>query len=120
MKVTALIIGTIAGLVGAFHGLLEILHGNIAPSGIVINALKGGQVPMVAMTIIPNFLVTGILALIVGIVILIWVAGFVQRKNGGLILILLSILLLLVGGGFAPPGLGILSGIIRISIKKPA
>ena len=82
-----MIIGIISGLVGAFHGYLEIQQGSSNPNGILFDALKGGHVPMPAMTIIPNFLITGISALIVGLVILFWVILFNQRKMGGPVLI---------------------------------
>ena len=56
-----------------------------------------------AMTIILNFLVSGILTVIVGVIVTVWVAKFVQRRNGGSVLILLSIIMLLVDGGLFPP-----------------
>ncbi len=71
------------------------------------------------MTIIPNFLVTGILAILFSLVFLVWAVLFVQRKNGGLVLILLSIVMLLVGGGIFPPILGIILGVIGTRINAP-
>ena len=54
-----------------------------------------------AFTLIPNFLITGIAAMLVGLTIIVWSLGFVHRKNGSTILFLLFVLLLLVGGGVA-------------------
>ena len=54
-----------------------------------------------AFTLIPNFLMTGIAAMLVGLAIMIGSLGFVHRKNGPTVFILLFILLLLVGGGVA-------------------
>jgi hypothetical protein len=71
------------------------------------------------MTIIPNFLVTGILAIIFGLLIILWDAVFVQKKNGGVVLLLLSIILLLVGGGFGPITLLITASIAATMIAKP-
>lgn len=71
------------------------------------------------MTIIPNLLITGVLAIIVSLSIMVWTVAFVQRKNGGLVLILLSILLLLVGGGFGPPLIGIIVGAAGTKINAP-
>jgi hypothetical protein len=34
-----------------------------------------------AMTVVPSFLITGILAIIVGITTMIWAAFFVQQKS---------------------------------------
>lgn len=72
-----------------------------------------------AMTIIPNLLVTGILAIIVGLSVSLWAVAFVQRKHGGLILILLSIAMLLVAGGFVPTYTGILAGVAGTRINAP-
>ena len=118
-RAAASIIGIIAGLSGASHGFGEMLQGNVTPSGIVIQAWPGltdlGGEP--AMTIVPSFLVTGVLAIIFGLIVTVWAAALVQRKNGGLVLILLSVILLLVGGGFFPPGFGVTAGIIGTRIK---
>jgi prolipoprotein diacylglyceryltransferase len=121
VRAAASIIGVVSGLLGAFHGYNEILQGSTVPSGILINAVGppcqgNGCYP--AMTIVPNFLYSGVLAVIVSLVILLWAAGFVQRKNGGLILIVLSVVQLLVGGGFLPPLLGIVAGAVGTRIKK--
>jgi hypothetical protein len=120
LRIAASALGIFAGLAGASHGVGEILQGNIAPRGIMIEAwpeltsLKGEP----AMTIVPSFLVTGILAIIFGLIVAIWAAKFVQRKNGGLILILLSLVMLLVGGGLFPPMFGVAAGIIGTRIKQ--
>ncbi len=71
-----------------------------------------------AMTVIPNFFVTGVLAIIFALVVLAWAAVLVQRKNGGVVLILLSVILLLIGGGFLPPALGIVAGVLGTRIKR--
>ncbi|HXF60171.1 MAG TPA: hypothetical protein VNK95_01060 [Caldilineaceae bacterium] len=100
--------GVLAGLAGIEHGIGEILQGNIAPNGLVIESWPGSALFRVvagepAMTLIPNLLISGVVACLVSALILIWTTLFVQRKNGGLVLILLSLVLLLVGGGFGPP-----------------
>ena len=119
-RAAASIVGIFAGLSGASHGLGEMLQGNIAPSGIMIEAwpqltaLNGEP----AMTIVPSFLVTGVLTIICGLLVAIWAAKFVQRKNGGLVLILLSIIMLLVGGGLFPPVFGVAAGIIGTRARE--
>jgi len=119
-RAAASIIGIFAGLSGASHGLGEILQGNTAPSGIMIEAWSGltslrGEP---AMTIVPNFIVTGVLTIIFGLIVAAWAGAFVQRKNGGLVLILLSLVMLLVGGGLFPPVFGVAAGIIGTRIKQ--
>ena len=47
-------------------------------------------------------LVTGILAMIIGLLVAIWSIAFIHRKYGAGVLLVLSIILWLVGGGFAP------------------
>ncbi len=54
-----------------------------------------------AFTLIPNFLITGIAAMLVGLAIIVWSIGYIHRKNGAIVLLLLFVLLLLVGGGVA-------------------
>jgi hypothetical protein len=70
------------------------------------------------MSIIPNLLITGILTIILGLIVLLWSAAFVQRKSGGLVLLLLSTALLLVGGGFFPPLIGLVGGAAGTRILK--
>jgi hypothetical protein len=116
--------GVLAGLVGIEHGIGEVLQGNKAPDGIVILSWPGsaffeilGGEP--AMTLIPNLLVSGILAILFSLIFLVWAAWFVERTHGGLILILLAMVMLLVGGGFGPPFLGILIGVTATRINAP-
>jgi len=118
-RIASSAIGVFGGLGGASHGPGEMLQGNIAPDGLVIEAwpeltVLAGEP---AMTIIPSFLITGLLTLIVGLIVAVWAAKFVQKKNGGLVLILLSIIMLLVGGGLFPPVFGVVAGVIRMRIK---
>ena len=116
--------GVLAGLVGIEHGLGAVLQGNTAPDSVVIlswpdspffDILAGEP----AMTLIPNLLITGILAIVVSAIFAVWAALYVQRKNGGLILLLLSVIMLLVGGGFGPPLLGIVLGVTGTRIHAP-
>ena len=119
-RAAASIIGIFAGLGGASHGPGEILQGNTTPSGVYIMAwpeltqLAGEP----AMTLVPNYLVTGILAIILGLVVTVWAAKYMHKKNGGLILIALSIIMLLVGGGIVPPILGVATGLISTWINR--
>lgn len=99
-------IGVVLGIAGMNHGFFEVLQGNTPTEGVLIQAigeahqmwLYGGEE---AFTIVPNFLVTGILAMLVGLGVIVWSLGFVHRKRGPIVLLLLFILLFLVGGGIA-------------------
>jgi len=124
VRVTVAVFGTYAGLLGMEHGYFETLQGNVAPTTLKIMAVSGPGLPFPfghepAMTLVPNFLVTGILAILVGLSIILWSVTFVQKKHGAVVLSLLSILLLLVGGGFGPITLLITACIGAGRINKP-
>jgi hypothetical protein len=124
-KGTATVFGMLAGVGGLTHGIGEVLQGNVKPEGILINSWTQGPIATnmggePGMTIVPNFLVTGILAILVSLSVAIWSAVFVRRRRGGRVLILLSVLMLLVGGGFGPPTIGILAGVAGTGMGKPS
>ncbi len=105
-RVIVATLGVVFGISGMSHGIFEALQGNTSTGGMFISAIgeahrmwPHGNEP--AFTIIPNFLFTGIAAMIVGLSIIIWSLGFVHKKNGPTVFILLFILLLMVGGGVA-------------------
>jgi hypothetical protein len=122
LRVAASALGIFAGLGGASHGPGEILQGNVAPTDVVIKAWPsltalGGEP---AMTIVPNFIVTGVLTIVFGLLVAAWAGKYVERKMGGLILILLSIVLLLVGGGIVPPFFGVAGGFVGLFLNYKA
>lgn len=124
IRATASVFGGYAGLLGMEHGYFETLQGNTAPKGLKILAVSPSELPFPfghepAMTLIPNFLATGIAAMIVGLAVILWSAAFVQRKHGSAILLLLSVLLLLTGGGFGPISLLLVACIAASQIDKP-
>ena len=125
-KNTAIVFGIAAGAAGIEHGIFEILQGNTRPAGLMIASIGPPCVPEEvwnacepAMTVLPNFLITGILAVIFSLLILVWSIAFIRRKRGGLILLLLSVALLLFGGGLFPPLIGIIGGAAGTRINKP-
>ena len=125
-RVAASLFGVFAGFGGPEHGYFEILQGNVKPDGLYIEAMGPPCNPEEiwnlcepALTVIPSFLISGIVATILGIITMIWAAAFIHRKYGGAILILLSIALLLTGGGLFPPVIGIVAGITAFWINKP-
>lgn len=123
-RVTVSTFGAVAGLAGIEHGIGEVLQGNVAPEGVMILSWPDSEVFDIlsgepAMTIVPNLLVTGILAILVSLVFLVWAITFAQREHGGLVLILLSVGMLLAGGGFGPPILGVIVGVAATRINTP-
>jgi hypothetical protein len=104
--INVMVIGVIFGIGGMTHGFGEILQGNTPTGGFFINAIAAGsrwtrwrEGGEAAFTIIPNFLITGLLAMFVGLAIIIWSLGFVHKRHGPLVYLLLFVLLFLVGGG---------------------
>jgi hypothetical protein len=108
-KTTRIIVATIAsifGLSGMSHGFFETLQGNTPTGSMFIAAIGAGQKMWAygdeyAFSLIPNFLITGIVAMLVSLAILAWSIGFVHTNHGPGILFLLFVLLFLVGGGVA-------------------
>ncbi|RDE17411.1 MAG: hypothetical protein C4K49_02975 [Candidatus Thorarchaeota archaeon] len=116
--------GAIVGLAGIEHGCFEVLQGSVATDGIIINAIGPAQTMWEgaserALTIIPNFLVTGLLAIIFGILVTVWAVAFVHRRHGAPVLFLLAIILFLVGGGLAPIILTVVATATATRIDKP-
>ena len=104
-RITASAIGVLLGIAGLLnHGLFEILQGNTPTNGIFIEAIGEANRFWVhgteaAVTVIPNFLVTGICAVLVSLAIILWSIKYIQTKHGATVFLSLSILLALVGGG---------------------
>lgn len=126
-KTVATWLGLLAGGAGLEHGYFEILQGSTRPAGLmfpswgaeICDPAKLWHACEPAMSILPNFLVTGILTVVLGLVVMAWSIWFVQGKSGGLGLILLSIVLLLFGGGLFPPLIGLIGGVAGTQINKP-
>lgn len=124
-RTTASVLGLFAGGASIEHGIYEILRGNVRPDGLMINSMGPPCQPEAvwhrcepAMTILPSFLITGILAVAIGAFFILWSLAFVQRKRGGLVLILSSIPMLLFGGGIFPPLIGIVAGGVGTRINR--
>ncbi len=120
----ASIFGALVGLAAIEHGYFETQQGNVKPDSLLFPAIGPAQRfweygTEHALTVIPSLLVTGILAMIVGTLIVVWATGFVQRKYGAIVLLLLSVLSFGVGGGFAPIFLALAAFVAATRIGKP-
>ena len=122
-RIAAAALGVFAGVGGPEHGIFEIMRGNTRPETLIFPSMGPPCDPEAvwhacepAMSIIPNYLITGILASLVGLVTIIWSVLYLHRKRGGWGLIGLSIVLLLVGGGLVPPIIGILTGVMATRV----
>ena len=123
-RINVVTLSIILALSGINHGFFETLQGNTPTNGLIIQAIGKSQQMWFyggeeAFTIIPNFLVTGILAIGVSILIIIWSIGFVHKKHGPLVLLLLFISLFLVGGGIGQIIFFTVAVAVATRINKP-
>jgi hypothetical protein len=103
-KAAAAVLGICVGLSGLDHGFFEALQGSTPTQGLIVQAIGPAQRMWIygteeAFTIVPNYLLTGLLAMLVGLATIIWSVRYLDRPNGSRILLLLGGLMFLVGGG---------------------
>lgn len=123
-RITVSTFGAIMGLAGIEHGVGEVLQGNRVPDSLFI--LSWPEAPFFrgvggepAMTVIPNLLITGILAIVVSMLYVVWAVAWPHRGRAGLALITLSIVMLLVGGGLFPPVLAAIMSLVATKVRAP-
>lgn len=117
-------LGILAGIMGIEHGIGEVLEGYRPTESIFILSWPNSAFFEImsgepAMTVIPNYLVTGLLAILFSSIFLVL---FVKSSHDGkaiIILLALLILMLLAGGGFGPPILGIIAVLIALKKNSP-
>lgn len=122
--VVASALGVMAGVSGLDHGFFEVLQGNSATTGLFVHSIGPRQQMWAygtedALTLVPNFLVTGILAVAVAIAVIVWSIGFIDRRHGSRVFLGLGSMLLLVGGGVAMVVSVILGWAIARRIGRP-
>lgn len=125
-KINITTIGVIFGFSGMTHGFAETLQGNTPTGGLFINAIAAGsswtrwtEGGEGAFTVIPNFLITGILAMLVSLAIIVWSLEFVHKRYGPTVYLLLFVLLFLVGGGIGQIAFFIPAWAVATQIHKP-
>ena len=99
-----MVMGITIAVAGFHHGLFETLQGNRPTEGIGIHSIGPQHVRWEygtddAVTIIPNFLATGLAAMTVSLGIMIWCIFGLQWRHGPALFLALFIVLTLVGGG---------------------
>jgi hypothetical protein len=123
-RVIVTTIGVIFGVAGFNHGFFEFLQGNTPTGGLFIHAIGDAQRfwpqgTEDAFTIIPNFMITGILAMLLGVTIIIWSLRFIQEPYGPTGFLVLFILLFLVGGGIGQIAFFIPAWAFATRMNKP-
>jgi len=104
-RITASVIGVLLGMAGFVnHGIFEVLQGNAPTNGFFIEAIGEANRFWVhgtegAFTIVPNFLVTGILVIVLSLFLIIWSIKYIHVKHGTTVFLSLLVGLTLVGGG---------------------
>jgi hypothetical protein len=124
LRVSAAVIGTLCGISGLEHGFFEILQGNVAPKGLLIQAI--GEANRfwpngieTAFTLVPSFFTSGLLAIFFSILVIVWSVFFIQKKHGWLVYLFLSTCQFLTGGGFAQIFLTVALGLTAGRFGKP-
>ena len=123
-KTTTIMLGIALAVAGMHHGVLEILQGNRPTNGVFIMAVARGQLMWTegtegALTLIPNFLATGIATVLVATAIVTWLLLFLGRRHGPLGFLCLFILLTLVGGGIGHVAFFVPVWAYATRIRKP-
>ncbi len=119
-----LTLGALAGIMGIEHGIGEALEGYRPTDGMFILSwpdsaffeIMSGEP---AMTIIPNYLITGLLAIFFSAVFLVVLVKSGLDGKATIILPALLILMLLTGGGFGPPIVGMIAVLIALKRNSP-
>lgn len=104
--------GMLAGFCGIVHGYSEALKGNIPTESYLLASVG-------AFTILPNYLITGVTAILVSFAIALWTLFFIHRKHGPAVFLALAVLLFLVGGGVAQVVFFIIAWGVSTRIRKP-
>ena len=124
IRIVAAVIGVAIIIGGLTHNYWEIRQGNLPTGGIFIDSVgpeqlkwSEGQDP--GMTVIPNFLATGIVGFIFGTAAVIWAVFFIHKPRGPLVFLLLMIAQTLSGGGIGYIPFYIVAWAYATRINKP-
>lgn len=124
-RVIATTIGVLFGLCSSVnHGFFEILQGSTPTGGVLIQAIGESQRfwPLGtedAFTLIPNFMATGIVSILVGLAIVTWTIWFLPGKHGPSVFLGLFVLSFLVGGGMGQVAFFIPAWAFATRMDKP-
>src|ERR1017187_9571413 len=101
-------LGVLVGIGSIDHGLFECLQGFHPTPGLIVNALGSGYRWTVwkqggegAFTLIPNFLVTGVVTSLLGLLMIAWSVRYIHSPHGPSVFLSLGVASFLTGGGVA-------------------
>ena len=114
-------LGILAGVMGIEHGIGEVLAGYRPTEGTFILSWPHSAFFKVmsgepAMTIVPNYLISGLLTIFISCAFLFLLVSQPPERKTIIFLFAFLIALLLTGGGFGPPILGFLT--LPIALKR--
>ena len=119
-------LGVLVGIGSIDHGTLECLQGFRPTPGLLVYALGPGyrwtiwkQGGEGALTLIPNFLLSGIIATLLGLTMIVWSLRFIASRRGPLVFLLLAAASFVAGGGVAQVVLFILAWWVATRIHAP-
>ena len=119
-------LGVLVGIGSIDHGILECLQGFRPTPGLLVYALGSGYRWTVwkqggegALTLIPNFLLSGIIATLLGLTIIVWSLRFIASRRGPLVFLLLGVTSFVTGGGVAQVVLFTLTWGVATRIHAP-
>lgn len=132
MKVSTIVLITYSAIIGFIHGVGEILQAGSKSNSNFIYALAVTDpdtfwhAGLPAYSVIPDFLISGIITVLICIIIVIF-ANLLIDRDYFKFSPLLFVLLFLFGGGFVPPFIGMISSIyyvikrkLKMNIKQPS
>ena len=107
-RAVASTLGVLVGVGSIDHGVLECLQGPRPTPGLIVNALGTGYRWTVwkqggegAFTLLPTFLLSGIMASLLGVVMIVWAIRFLPSRYGPILFLALGVTSFLTGGGVA-------------------
>lgn len=121
---TVAVFGVLTGLAGIEHGIGEMLQGNSAAGRLVIHSWPDSRFYEIlngepALTILPNLLLTGVLAVGFSVLYILWATIWARSRRSPWILLGLTAPMLLFGAGFGPPILGAIIAAAAFRIHRP-
>ena len=125
-RAIAATMGVVVGFGSIDHGVLECLQGTRPTTGLIVNALGPGYRWSVwkqggegAFTLLPNFLLSGIVATLLGVLMIVWALCLLQSRRGSIVFLSLGVTSFLTGGGVAQVVLFTLTWAVARKISTP-
>lgn len=123
LRISSIAFGMLCGITGVLAGVFLFYQGNEPVSSVKISYI-GAEYQMwkhdtySAYTLIPNYMLSGIIAVFVSASLLYWTVFQIhKKKTGSIVFLLLSIAQLLSGGGFVID-LAIITFLLSLGINK--